>query len=137
MSEAFLAAAKARLESSWSQGRVYELGSVPGLAVTPYVSMSLSTPAPEHTGGDGAGRSRRYRLACQVIGRTSGECLRAGERVHDAFNGHSLDVAGFDVSPPDPDEWVSSDPRRDDDAEDGGLLSMAVVIPFYAYPEES
>lgn len=99
--------------------------------------MSLSTPAPEHVGGDGAGRSRRYRLACQVIGRTSGECLRAAERVHVAFNGHVLEVPGYDVSPPDPDEWVSSDPRRDDDAENGGLLSMAVVITFYAYPEES
>ena len=132
-----LAAIISRLTSSWPQGRVYALGDVPGEAISPYLAVSLSTPAPEHASGDGSSRARRYRVAVQSIGRTSKECLRAAERVYAAFDGHSLVLAGYDIAPPDPDEWVSSNPRDDNDAEAGGLLSATVTFPLYAYPEES
>ncbi len=137
MSEAFLAAIVSRLTSSWAAGRVYPLRAVPGEAVTPYLAVSLSSPAPEHASGDGSSRARRYRVAVQAIGRTSNECLRAAEKVYTAFDGHSLTVAGFDVTPPDPEQWVSSNPSDDNDAEGGGLLSATVTFPLYAYPEES
>ncbi len=132
-----LAAIVSRLESSWPAGRVYSLGKVPGEAVSPYLAVSLSSPAPEHASGDGSSRARRYRVAIQSIGKSSAECLRASERVYTACDGHSLALDDFDVSPPDPDEWITSNPTDDDDAEGGGLISVTDTFPLYAYPQES
>lgn len=134
--EALYKAAEDRLKSQWPAGRVYTLGDVPSKAISPYVVLSLSTPAFAHDTNDANPGPRWFRLVAQCVGRTDGETSRASAAVQRAYIGHRLVVPGHDVGPPDPTEITASNPRRDPDAENGGLLSAAVIIPIFVYPEE-
>lgn len=135
--EAAQTAAEARLKAVWPQGRVWPLGKVDTPDATPYIALALSSPAPAHADGAGVPRSRSYRLSGYCVGSTAGEIQRAFDAMDRAFVGHELDVEGWDFGPPDPDEVVSSQPRRDPDGgEFGGQLVAIVDIPLHAYPEE-
>jgi hypothetical protein len=115
------AAAIARVQVVWTQGRVYEVGSVPATPVTPYLMLSVGSGSGEnYTLDEELPGTRSHRLAVQAVGKTADEVEFAVEKADAAFLGTRLDA---DCTPLHPE--VSSPIFRDPDA--GGLLTCTVT----------
>lgn len=122
------AAAKARAEASWPQGRTYLVGDVPATPTTPYLVLSVTSGAPAGYSLDISHGPKMHRLVAQAFGRTADEVGFAVEKVDAAFTDQSLQVEGAECGPMAGDERVASPVIRDSDV--GGLLGCTVVLPF-------
>ena len=126
-------AALATMRAAYKPAQVHEANKVPVSPTTPYAVVSVSSGAP---GNARAGQwgSKSYRVVIQCFGKTMGELVAPCEAANAAFLNKSLQVEGWDVGPPHPEEVVSSQPIRDPDG--GTLLACTLIYPLHAYPTE-
>lgn len=128
------AAAIAALKAAWKPAQVHAQGRVPASPVTPYAVVGVTSSAPRSTNSLGQWGSKFFRVVIQFIGKSETELGAPIEAADLAFLDQSLNVPGWNVTPPDPNEIFVSNPIRDPDGT--GLLSCTILYPMYAFPEE-